>query len=167
MSFSFSHMRRWLAPLLCVAACGPLAGCRVLGQGTQPAEHESRHGPIQPFTGTWSDGHRSQVTVAPDGSVTGTLFRPTAGLVFDRSEAAGVVNFDVAAGAAPVRLEPAGRGQGVVVVHVRSAAGPAETLTLTFRLNHGGDRLRVLARSERRNETYQLTRGGTPFVRAQ
>jgi hypothetical protein len=168
MSLSFLQLRRYLALGLCAAACGPLAGCRVFGQGTTPSTgHETRPATAHPFSGTWHDGPRSSLTVAPDGTVTGTLTRPSTGLVFDRPETAGVVRLDVPSGTAPVRLASAGAGRHTVVVRIPSAASPAETLTLTFRVNHRGDQLRVLARSERREETYHLTRGGTGFARAE
>jgi len=46
------------------------------------------------------------------------------------------------------------------VVQLVSQSGEAELLTLTFRVNSEGDRLRVLARSDRREETYNLERDG-------
>jgi hypothetical protein len=162
MSFSFHSIKCFLLLLLCAAGGATLTGCRSLGHGAPkpdapPAGKES----LRRFAGTWYDGAHSQVIVSEAGDVTAALARPATGVVFGRPEAAGDLSRGIpSAGATPVRLRPASPACGAVVVQVVSQSGEAELLTLTFRVDSGGDRLRVLARSDRREETYNLVRDG-------
>jgi hypothetical protein len=158
----FTNRRVKCFPLLlvCLAGGAALTGCRALGHNTPkpdapPAGKES----LQRFAGTWHDGTHSLVTVSEAGDVTAALARPATGAVFGRPETAGDLRRGFRTlGATQVRLLPANSNCGALVVQVESPAGEAETLTLTFRVNPQGDRLRVLARSDRREETYNLVR---------
>jgi hypothetical protein len=163
MSVSFYTYFRRLIPLFAVFACTALSGCLAFGHHTPkppapPTEQEQRQGLFRRFSGTWQNGEHSQLVIAADGAVDGTLARPATGAFFD-GRPTGAVNVS---GATPVRLLPGQGCQYVVVLQVPPADGlgstPPENLTLSFCVNRHGDQLRVRARSDRREETYVLTK---------
>jgi hypothetical protein len=168
MSVSFHIAHRRLTPLVAMFACTAMTGCLAFGHHSpkvpEPTrnEQEQRHGSFGRFSGTWQNGAYSQLTIAADGAVSGTLARPATGSFFDGRGTGGVVQLGSLAGATPVRLAPGHGCQCVVVLQVPSTGGlgsaPPENLTLSFCVNRHGDQLRVRARSDRREETYILTR---------
>jgi hypothetical protein len=166
MSVSFHILLRRLVPLVAVFACTTLTGCLAFGHHTPKApeprnETEQRRGPFGRFSGTWQNDAHSQLTISADGAVIGTLARPAAGSFFDGRDPGGPVHLGSVSGATPVRLAADNGCRCSVALQIPSAGpgfAPPEDLMLSFCVNRKGDQLRVWARSDRREETYILTR---------